>query len=254
MARRPRERSRKPGNQNGGDQPRENGTNGVEAAGPRGARIGTDRGKIIEAFMDLLSELPIEEIDFADIAARAGVSMADMRGEFGSKLAILAAHIKDIDREVLSGDRTDMAEEPARERLFDVLMRRLEAQEPYKESIRSLLSSARTNPGLACALNSLALQSQQWMLAAADLPSGGPVGMMRAQGLAIVYGQALMTFIDDDDPGHAQTMARLDRALASGEWWAGLLDNLTRFIPGAAPRRRSRTTMRDDDGAEPVAL
>ena len=113
MARRPRERSRKPGNQNGGDQPPENGTNGVEAVGPRGARIGTDRGKIIEAFMDLLGELPIEEIDLTDIAARAGVSMADMRGEFGSKLAILAAHIKDIDREVLSGDRTDMAEEPA---------------------------------------------------------------------------------------------------------------------------------------------
>ena len=113
-------------------------------------------------------------------------------------------------------------------------MRRFEALEPYKDAIRSLLRSARSNPGLACALNSLALRSQRWMLAAANLPSGGPVGMIRAQGLALLYGQVLATFIDDDDPGHARTMARLDRALSRGEWWAGMLDNLCRFVPARA--------------------
>jgi AcrR family transcriptional regulator len=259
MARKPRERSRKSGNGNGGDQTPENtGANGVEAEGPPRGWDGTSRGKIIEAFMDLLAERPIEEIGFADIAARAGVSMADMRCEFGSKLAILAAHVKNIDREVLSGDRTDMAEESPRERLFDVLMRRLEVQEPYKDAIRSLLRSARANPGLACALNSLALRSQQWMLAAADIPSSGPVGLARAQGLAILYGQVLGTFVSDEDPGSARTMARLDRALSRGEWWAGLLDNLCRFVPRCGPRRRSHAAddslPGEDDGAEPVAI
>jgi AcrR family transcriptional regulator len=255
MARRPRQRSRKSGNGNGGSQTPENsGANGVEAAGPRRARAATNRGKIIEAFMELLGERPIEAIDVTDIAARAGVSMADMRGEFGSKLAILAAHVKDIDREVLSGDRTDMGEEPPRERLFDVLMRRLEAQEPYKDAIRSLLRSARANPGLACALNSLALRSQRWMLAGADIPSSGPLGLMRAQGLAVLYGQVLSTFVDDDDPGHARTMAQLDRALSRGEWWVGLLDNLCRLVPGCAPRRRPHSTIEEDDAPEPVAI
>ena len=41
---------------------------------------------------------------------------------------------------VLAGGDVDMAEEPARERLFDVLMRRLEALAPYKEAIRSSCS------------------------------------------------------------------------------------------------------------------
>ena len=86
-----------------------------------------------------------------------------MRAEFGSTLAIVAAHIKDIDRAVLAGGGADMAEEPARERLFDVLMRRLEALAPYKEAVRSLLRSARRNPGLALALNAMAVRSQQWM-------------------------------------------------------------------------------------------
>ena len=67
-----------------------------------------------------------------------------------------------------------MAEEPARERLFDVLMRRLEALAPYKEAVHSLLRSARRNPGLALALNAMAVRSQQWMLEAAGIGAARP--------------------------------------------------------------------------------
>ena len=110
--------------------------------------------------MALLAEHPFEEIGLAEVAGRAGLKLSQLRAEFGSTLAILAAHIKDIDRAVLAGGDADMAEEPARERLFDVLMRRLEALAPYKEAVRSLLRSARRNPGLALALNAMAVRSQ----------------------------------------------------------------------------------------------
>ena len=115
-----------------------------------------------------------------------------------------------------------------------------------------------TNPGLACALNSLALRSQRWMLTAADISSSGPLGLARAQGLAVLYSQVLATFVKDDDPGSARTMARLDRALSRGEWWAGVLDNLCRFVPRCRTRRRSQAVedslTGEDDGAEPVAI
>ena len=117
-----------------------------------------DRDRIIDAFMALLAEKPIEQIGFAEIAERAGVSLSDLRDLFGSTLAILAAHMKEIDRAVLAGGDADMAEEPPRERLFDVLMRRLEALAPHKEAVRSLTRSAMRNPasrsrltGLPCA-------------------------------------------------------------------------------------------------------
>ena len=64
------------------------------------------RERIIEAFMALLAEKPIEQIGFAEIAERAGVTLAELRGEFGSPLAILAAHIKELDRKVLAGGRS----------------------------------------------------------------------------------------------------------------------------------------------------
>ena len=194
---------------------------------------------IVAAFMALLAEKSIEQIGFAEIAAQAGVSLAELRGRYGSTLAILAAQMKEIDRDVLSGGDADMAEEPPRERLFDVLMRRIETLAPHKAAVRSLARSASRNPGLAFALNGLAVRSQQWMLTAADISASGPKGMLRAQGLAMLFASVLRTFVDDDDPGHARTMAALDRALARGQRWSGFLDDLC-AIPARVCGNRAR--------------
>jgi len=199
----------------------------------------SDRDKIIAACLELLGEKQIEQISLAEIAETAGVSLAQLRGEFGSTLAIVAAFIKDVDRAVLGADLSDMEEEPPRERLFDVLMRRLEALGTQREAVRSLLRSASRNPPLALALNKLALRSQQWMLTAAGIKASGPRGMLRAQGLALMFGSVLRTWVHDDDPGMARTMAALDRALARGQRFAGLLDDLL-AVPARICRLRGR--------------
>jgi AcrR family transcriptional regulator len=213
----------------------------------------SEREKIVAAFMALLAEKPIEEIGLAEIARQAGVSLEQLRGAFSSKFAILAAHTKHIDRVVLGADLSDMAEEPPRERLFDVMMRRLEALAPHRDAVRSLLRSARRNPPLAFALNGLAVRSQQWMLTAADIGASGPRGMMRAQGLAMLFGSVLRTWVHDDDPGLSRTMAALDRALARGQRFLGFLDDLC-YIPSRICRLRSRRRRRyEEDSEEPEA-
>jgi AcrR family transcriptional regulator len=218
------------------------------AARPPAGDAKPERERIIDAFMALLAEKPIEEIGFAEIARGAGVSLSALRGAFGSTLAIFAAHVKAIDRAVLAGGDADMAEEPPRERLFDVLMRRLEILAPHKAAVRSLLRSAGRSPGLAFALNGLAVRSQQWMLTAADIDAAGPRGMVRAQGLAMLFASVLRTWVRDDDPGLARTMAALDRALARGQRWSAFLDELCR-IPACASRlgRRRRRGAGDAD-------
>jgi len=216
----------------------------------RSAPTGTPRQRIIEGFMALLAEQPIERIGLAEIAERAGVTLAELRGEFPSPLAVLGAHVKELDRAVLAGADPDMAEESPRERLFDVLMRRLELLEPHREAVRSLLRSVRRDPPLALALNAMAVRSQQWMLTAAGIGAAGPKGMVRAQGLALLFANVLRSWVDDDDD-NTRTLAALDQALARGQRFAGLLDDLCR-IPEAACnlRRRMRETGRSRRGRD----
>jgi AcrR family transcriptional regulator len=211
----------------------------------------SDRDRIVAAFLALLAEKSFEQIALGEIATRAGVSLGAMRAEFSSTLAIYGAHVKAIDRAVLDGGDGDMAEEPPRERLFDVLMRRIDLLAPHKEAVRSILRSAGRNPGLAFALNGIAVRSQQWMLTAAEISAAGPKGMVRAQGLAVLYASVLHTWLNDEDEGLARTMAALDRALARGQRWSGFLDDLGRF-PACACRLGRRRRRDADEGDEGV--
>jgi AcrR family transcriptional regulator len=221
---------------------------------------GTPRERVMQAFLALLAEQPIERIGLADIAARAEVSLAELRGEFSTPLAIFAAHVKELDRKVLAEIDPELDEESPRERLFDVLMRRLELLAPHKQAIRSLLRSAPRNPPLALALNGLAVRSQQWMLTAAGIGASGPTGMIRAQGLALLFTQVLRTWVDDDDPGLSRTLAALDRELARGQRFSGLLDDLLRIPQTACEfsqrvRKAARPTRgRNDRSDERLAM
>jgi AcrR family transcriptional regulator len=220
---------------------------------PRGP--GSERDRIIAAFMALLAEKPFEAVGLAEVARRAGVSLVQLRDQFSSTGAILEAHMKAVDRQVLAGIDAEMEQEPPRERLFDVLMRRIEALTPHKAAVRSLLRSAYRNPPLAVALNGVAVRSQQWMLTAAEIDAGGTRGALRAQGLACLYARVLGVWVDDDDPGLARTMAALDRELARGQRWSNFLDDLCRLAPLRGWTRDGwRTRRADDSDAKPMAM
>jgi hypothetical protein len=79
------------------------------------------------------------------------------------------------------------------------------------------------------------------MLTAAGIGTQGPRGLMRAQGAALLFAQALSVWVNDEEPGLDRTMAALDRGLASAERWSGFVDDLF-CIPAAIcrglPRRR----------------
>src|SRR5207244_3669288 len=97
----------------------------------------------------------------------------------------------------------------------------------------------------------LAVRSQTWMMTAAGIDAAGPRGMIRAQGLAGLFASVLRTWVDDEDEGLARTMAALDRALARGQRWSGMLDDLCRFSPGRCLRGRRRRHR--DEEEEPAA-
>src|SRR5690606_28934321 len=101
--------------------------------------------------------------------------------------------------------------------------------------------------------------SQRWMLTAAGIKTNGPKGMIRAQGLALMFAQVLTVWLDDDDPGLDRTMAALDRGLTSGQRWSGFLDDLMCIPAGLARARRRRRTRHhrrwnEDDGTEDVPI
>lgn len=175
------------------------------------------RDAVIDALMRLASDRPWNDIELVDIAEAAGITLAELRDLFPSKGAVLGGFSRRIDREVLNGTTDELKDEPARERVFDVMMRRLDALTPYKRALRRIVYALRQDPLSLAALNREGLNSQRYMLAAAGIATEGPLGALKVQGAVIVLANTMQTWLEDDDPSLARTMARLDRELRRGE-------------------------------------
>jgi AcrR family transcriptional regulator len=202
------------------------------------APAGEPRDRIIDAMMRLAAANDFRDIGLADIAAEAEVPLSTVRRNFDGKLGILAAFSRRVDEQVL--DKGAAEGEGARDRLFEVLMRRFEALVPYRDALRRIIRSARRDLRLARSLHRIAKRSQMWMLVAADIHKGGLVGRLAVEGAVLTYSDVLSVFLDDDDD-LARTMARLDRSLRRGERAMEWLDGICAFIPGFGGRLHDRS-------------
>src|SRR5271166_3447201 len=191
------------------------------------AKPAEPRGKVIDALMELAGERRFEDITIRDICKAAGVSLADFRDAFPSKGAVLAGLSRRIDRAVLSQDSEQLADESPRERLLDVLMRRLEAMAPYREGLRETTAWLTREPAAALAMNQVVVASMRFMLEAAEIEvEDGAAGAIKLQGLALAWARIVGVWLDDEDPGLSKTMAELDRELTRGERAVANIDRL----------------------------
>ena len=206
------------------------------------APSGDIKGKIIDALLALAAERAFEDITLTEIARHAGITLGQFREAFPSKGAVLGAFIKRIDKIVLDESSDDLLGEPAKERLFDVLMRRLDAMAPYKAGLQGIMDWARRDPLSAAALNREVLNSMRFMLESAGIDCEGAVGAVKLQGLAMAWARVLEVWFRDDDPGLSATMAALDKELTRGRRIVARVEDLDRL---ASPLRSLMSAVLD---------
>ena len=180
----------------------------------------TDPAKhAIEIAMALAAEKGWRDLTLTDIASAAKMSLADLYALYPSKQAILTAFVRDVDRAVLA--ESEPSEGTAKDRLFDVLMRRLDKLDPYKAAVKRIGEDTVRDPlAFLCSLGRVD-HSMAAMLEAAGISAGGLTGMVRAKGLSAVYLSALRAWVKDESADKSKTMAALDRALGRAERVAG---------------------------------
>lgn len=184
-------------------------------------------GRLIEAALELAESEGWRRVRLAAVAARARIPLAEALALFPTRAALLDGFFRDIDRRVLAEAADDGGEDSARDRLFDVLMRRFDALSPRKPAVAAIFRDVVSDPlALACGIPRL-LDSMAWMLEAAGLRSAGLSGALRAKGLAVIYLNAFRVWLADDTKDMAKTMAALDRGLG----WAEGLAQMLAFSP-----------------------
>jgi AcrR family transcriptional regulator len=176
---------------------------------------GPDR--VLDAALKLASDMRWRDISMEMIADESGASLARVYALFPSRMALLTAFIRRTDQAVLAGHDFGDVSEPVRERLLDVMMRRLDALAPYKGAVASITRDLGGDPGALLCAGPAFMNSMAWSLEAAGVSASGLPGMMRTKGLAAIYLSAIRVWLRDETQDQSETMAYIDKNLKRAE-------------------------------------
>ena len=178
--------------------------------------------RLIDAALALAEENGWRPLSMSGIATAADVPLAEIYRHFPSKMAILDGVTRRIDAAVLDGGPGD-EEDSVRDRIFDLLMRRFDALNAQRSGIIAVVKDLPKDPAAALSQLSALQRAMAWTLDLAGDPPDGLLGQIKVRALGLLYLIVLRTWVDDDSPDMAKTMAALDRRLSQAEQVAGFV-------------------------------
>lgn len=196
------------------------------AAGPKTAKrprpktkpsTGGPKAALREALLRMVKAGGWRNLSYADIAKDAGLSLAAAYQAYSSKAAILTGIGRDIDARLFASLDEDPLDGSAKDRLFDLVMRRFDALNDHREAYAALAWELPRTPLEASCLLFQLRRSLANMLEAAGLSASGLRGALRIEGLGAIYAAALRVWLKDDSADLSKTMAELDKRLGQVE-------------------------------------
>ncbi len=172
-----------------------------------------DRLLLAEAFATIAAE-GWSRFSVARAARSAGLSLERARLRFPTRGAVLIRFGRLADAAALAGAPEEGA---VRDRLFEMMMRRLDVLQAHRAGVIALLRHLPLAPPLAALLGCASLTSMGWLLEAAGVSARGPLGRLRAKGLLGVWLWTVRAWMGDESRDLSATMAALDTALARAE-------------------------------------
>lgn len=191
---------------------------------PKTARAKTTRAgggdaasALRRALLELVETQGWIDLSFAEIAERAGVPIAEAHRIYSSKTAVLLGLTRAIDERILNSLAADPLEGSAKDRLFDIVMRRFDVLKADRNAYRRLMRQLPATPNAFAALLCQLRRSLSLTLEAAGISASGLKGALRLKGMLAIYVAGLRAFANDESADLSKTMAEIDKRLGQAE-------------------------------------
>ena len=182
------------------------------------------RQRVLSACLDLAAQQDWGSLSVRDIIGHADVSLTDFYAYFEDKEDILFFYGKQIDQHVLGTISQGVdGGGSVRDRLFDILMERMDKVNEHREAVLSILNSFCFDPKQTLIGLPHLAKSMSKMLEASGVSTSGLFGAVKVAGLTTVYCLTLRAWKEDESVDLSKTMAALDRNLSRAEKAADLL-------------------------------
>jgi AcrR family transcriptional regulator len=192
--------------------------------------MSSPRERVVDAALVLATRHDYGDVTLSDIAHEANITLAELRDLFPSKGAIIGGFLRRIDRQILQEQNEIHHSEPMRERLYEVLRRRLLVLGPYRESIISIKNWVSRDPLTQTALNREVINSMRFMLEAAEIESDGTLGAIKLQGLVFLWWRVINVWLES---GLDEALRQLNLQLSRGEQFVSQAEQMISIMQPA---------------------
>lgn len=168
-----------------------------------------DQALITSAFV-LIAQHGWNAFSLAEAARLAGLPLSEVRRRFSCKLAVLM-HFGRLTDEAALVDA--LVEGPVRDRIFDIVMRRVDSLQAHRAGVLVLLQDLPRDPLTTLALAPATLRSMAWMLDGVAVSTAGLRGPLRVKGMLALWLYTVRAWQKDETEDLSATMAALDRGL-----------------------------------------
>lgn len=179
---------------------------------------------IVRVALELCAERGWRRLRMKNIAEMVGISTEELKDIFAEKRDILEAFYDDLDQQSLAVG-VDMDEETVRDRLFAMMMERLDCASPHREAVRKMLAEGMPKQALC--------RSKRWLgkvLKQAGASQGSPAAPLQQLALMAVWAMVMPVWLQDRSQDLSRTMAALDGHLGHAETaWQSVRDFLPKF-------------------------
>lgn len=175
--------------------------------------------RVLRAAFDLIEDAGWSNFELDDLVNYARIDPEDLFLLVESKSDLLILLGEQIDQAMLDGGE---AEGSVRDSLFDLMMRRFDALQPWRAGVQAVVDDLTDDPMLPLHLARPFHSSMTLVLEAAGL-SPTP---LRVLGLSTVALATFKDWLSDDSDDLSFTMAALDRRLARLEELASLFGSV----------------------------
>lgn len=171
----------------------------------------------LDQAFELIALIGWQSFSLNELAGKLNLPLVEIYSIFHDKISVVLMFLERVDMTVLSQlDREDF-NEPRRERLFELLMCRIEALTPYKKSLRFLMNGVVSDPLILMKIMPKFIDSFRLMLEISGYNVQGLKGYLKIGSLAVLYYGLTSDWINDDTIDQVKIMAAIDNIISRVE-------------------------------------
>ena len=137
---------------------------------------------------------------------------------FKSEITILDEFSKMIDIKVeKSFDYEELTNTSVKDNLFELIMLRLEYMQPYRNALKSIKSSFKSDPLVAKSVAKNVMNSLDFYLELTNAFNDSFLDIFKKKSIFLIYSYIFMIWLEDNSDELSKTMSELDKLLTFSE-------------------------------------